>query len=80
MSDIFTAAAKSAKCVPEVFNGVSYMTAIISSLLSAAVAGGLGWYVRGRGMAGVKIDMDNMKNEIEKLKNQITSPAVTPTA
>lgn len=59
--------------------GVSYMTAFISSLVSFAIGGGIAWYVRGRGMAGVQIDLNNVKNEVEALKNKIAPSApVTP--
>jgi hypothetical protein len=51
-----------------VLQGVTYMTALIYSAVSAIVAAGLAWYIRGRGMAGVKIDLDNAKKEIKKLK------------
>lgn len=59
--------------------GVSTLTAFISSLVSAAVAGGLGWYIRGRGMTGVQIDLKNIKTDIENLKNRV-SGAPTPVA
>lgn len=54
--------------------GFSMLTLLISNVSSAALAGGLSWYIRGRGMTGVGIDIQNMKNEIEKLKN-VSAPA-----
>lgn len=36
-------------------------------------SGGLGYYIGERGMAGVKIDLDNTKNEIEKVKTFVVS-------
>lgn len=37
---------------------------------------GIGYYIGGRGLAGVKIDMDNTKNEIEKVKTLVSSKAI----
>lgn len=34
-----------------------------------AASGGLGFYAGGRGISGMKIDLDNTKNELEKVKN-----------
>lgn len=46
---------------------------IISPVVTLLIGGGLGWYIRGRGMAGVQIDLNNVKNEVEALKTKITS-------
>lgn len=35
-------------------------------------SGGLGWYMRGRGLAGVEIDLANTKNEIVKVKDVVS--------
>jgi hypothetical protein len=37
---------------------------------------GIGYYIGERGMAGVKIDLDNTKNEIEKVKNLVASKTI----
>lgn len=37
------------------------------------LSGGLGWYMRGRGMAGVMIDLANTKNELEKVKTSVAT-------
>lgn len=66
-------------CKPFIMQGYSIMEMLISSLVSAAVAGGLAWYIRGRGMTGVAIDISNIKNDIENLKAKV-SPAVPATA
>jgi len=58
--------------------GIPMITTVISSAVSAAVGAGLAWYIRGRGMTGVKIDMDNAKHEIEKLKSQVSALTSTP--
>jgi hypothetical protein len=39
-------------------------------------SGGLGYYMGERGISGVKIDIDNTKNEIEKVKNLVTSKTI----
>lgn len=44
---------------------------LISPIVTFAIGAGLGWYVRGRGMDGVKIDLDNVKKELENLKTKI---------
>lgn len=66
-----------AHCAPLIPTGISYMTAIISSLISLAAGFGLGWYIKGRGMAGVKIDLNNVKTDVENLKSKFNVP--TPT-
>ncbi len=60
-----------------IMTGVSYMTAIISSLITAGIGFGLGWYVKGRGMTGVKNDLNNVKNDVEALKAKVM-PVATP--
>lgn len=67
-----------AQHAPLIPTGVSYMTAFISSLVSIAAGFGLGWYVKGRGMAGVKIDLANVKTDVENLKAKVTSVAQAP--
>ncbi len=58
--------------------GVPYMTAIISGVVALFVGAGLGWYVRGRGMTGVQIDLNNIKTDVENIKTKIfpSTPAV----
>lgn len=90
MADIFSAVVQAPAVVPHVKHiahhaasvapivkqGVSMLTILISNLVSAAVAGGLTWYIRGRGMTGVKQDISNAQAEIAKLKAQVSPPAV----
>ena len=57
------------------------MTHFYIFLAGCLFSGGLGFYMGGRGMAGVKIDLDNTKNEIEKVKTLVkakTTTIVTP--
>lgn len=72
-----TTASHIAHCAPFIPTGISYMTAIISSLISFVAGFGLGWYVKGRGMTGVKIDLNNVKTDVENLKAKFNAP--TPT-
>jgi hypothetical protein len=60
--------------------GVSYMTAIIAAGVALLVGAGLGWYVKGRGMAGVQIDLNNVKTDVENLKAKVsgTQAPATP--
>lgn len=61
-------------CLPHVTTllvGVSYLHAVLASLISLAVGGGLGWYARGRGVSGMEIDMTNIKNDISNLKAKV---------
>lgn len=44
---------------------------VISHVIALALGGGIGWYIRGRGMTGVKIDLDNAKKEITDLKSKL---------
>lgn len=56
------------------------MTHLYITLIAMAIAGGLGFYIGGRSLAGVKIDIDNAKNEIEKVKELVKSKKVTVVA
>ena len=57
-------------------NGVPMLYSVIASVVSAIVGAGLGWYIKGRGMAGVKVDLSNAQKEVEDLKAKLTTPAV----
>ena len=59
--------------------GVSHMVSVISSVVAAGIGFGLGWYIKGRGMAGVQIDLNNVKNDVANLKARVTG-ATTPAA
>lgn len=52
------------------------ITGLIGSACMIAVSFGLGFYVGGRGFAGVKIDLDNTKREVEKVKELVTTKAI----
>ena len=54
-------------------------TQLYITLALMAASFGIGFYIGGRGMAGVKIDLDNTKNEIEKVKNLVYKKTVPQT-
>lgn len=56
---------------PVVSSGLSYTTGFICSGVSLVIGFITGWYIKGRGMTGVKIDMDNVKNDISILKAKV---------
>lgn len=58
--------------------GVPTLTSIITGIVSLAIGFGLGWYVKGRGMTGVQIDVANIKTDILNLKNKIDPSAPAP--
>lgn len=72
------AAPVAAPIIKTVLVGVTYMTAFIASGISLAAGFGLGWYIKGRGMAGVQIDINNIKTDIVNLKNKIDPSAPAP--
>lgn len=69
-----------APVIKTVLIGVTYMTAAIASAVSAGIGFGLGWYIKGRGMAGVQIDINNIKTDILNLKAKIDPSAPAPVA
>jgi hypothetical protein len=68
--------------IQTVVTGVSYMTCILTSVVSFAIGAGSAWYIRGRGMAGVQIDLNNIKADVENLKSKVSGAVtfVTPTS
>ena len=59
---------------PAIQIGVPMLTMLISNVVTAIVSVAISWYISKRGMAGVKIDLNNAKNEIAKLTGN--APAV----
>lgn len=74
-----TTSAHVAQCAAQakpLFNlGYSFMTLFITSLISSGAGFGMGWYIKGRGMTGVKIDLQNVKTDVENLKAKIGQAA-----
>lgn len=66
-----------APVIKTVLVGVTYKMAAIYSVISLAAGFGLGWYIKGRGMAGVQIDLNNVKTDVENLKDKVF-PVATP--
>ena len=54
------------------------MTQLIIGSIVAVSFFGLGWYIKGRGMAGVQIDINNIKTDVLNLKNKIDPSAPAP--
>lgn len=63
---------------PVITQGYTFMELLISNAVTAAFAGGLAWYIRGRGLTGVQIDISNIKNDIEALKAKVSPVAPAP--
>lgn len=53
------------------------LTYFYVTLALMLVSGGLGYYAGGRKLAGMKIDIDNTKSEIEKVKSLVRPQKVT---
>jgi len=54
--------------VPKVVDhlvGVTYLNASIAVVIGMAIAGGLAWYIRGRGLTGVKTDITNAETTVK---------------
>lgn len=54
------------QAAPVIHTGISYMTAIISSVISFVVGGGIGWYI---GKMGVSRVASEIKNDVTEVKN-----------
>ena len=51
--------------------GVTYMNAILASVVSLAAGFGMGWYIKGRGLTGAKIDATNAVTAVEKIPAEV---------
>lgn len=51
------------------------MECFIAIALISVATGGIGYYIGERGMTGVKIDLDNTRIELEKLKTRVAKKA-----
>lgn len=60
-----------------VFTGVSFTRVAIATVVALLAGFGIGWYVKGRGAAGVKIDFDNAKTVVttdaQKIETTVAS-------
>lgn len=71
MANLPHAVARCAEVHPIIAPGLSYTAGLIMSGVALVIGVVSGWYVKGRGMAGVKIDLDNVKNDITNLKAKL---------
>lgn len=71
-----TTSSHAVQCLPSVIAGWSFTTVMVTSAISSAIAAALAWYIKGRGMTGVKIDLNNVKTDVENLKAKIGANAV----
>lgn len=67
-----------AHAIPHITQGYTMLNLAIASLVSLAVGGGLGYYVKSRGMTGVQTDLNSVKTDVENLKAKVF-PTATPT-
>lgn len=51
--------------------GFSMLNLIISNIVSLFVGGGLGWYIKGRGLQGVKNDAANAVTSTEAVVTEV---------
>lgn len=75
MANLPHAAAKCAELAPIIAPGLSYTAGLIWAGITLVIGAVSGWYVKGRGMAGVKIDLDNVKSDLDKIKERINNEA-----
>ena len=52
---------------------------LAAGLVFAGMSAGIGYYIGERGTAGVKIDLDNIKMELERLKTLVSKKTDTKT-
>jgi len=52
---------------------------LVAGLVFAGMSAGIGYYIGERGTAGVKIDLDNIKMELERLKTLVSKKTDTKT-
>lgn len=53
-----------------VTTGITYARASIACFITFLIGGGLGYYVRGRGIQGVKIDAENVAKEANTISTE----------
>lgn len=71
MANLPTLAQKCAELHPYVSPGITYTTGFIWSGVTLVIGFITGWYVKGRGMTGVKIDLLNAKMDVANLKGKL---------
>lgn len=71
MANLPHIAAKCAEVHPIIAPGLTYTAGLIWSGIALVIGAVSGWYVKGRGMSGVKIDLDNVKQDLSDLKAKV---------
>lgn len=71
MANLPHAVAKCAEIHPIIAPGLTYTAGLIWSGVSLAIGSIAGWYAKGRGMTGIKIDLLNAKMDIANLKGKL---------
>jgi len=56
-----------------------FMDYVIATSLLMVLTGAVCYYIGERGMAGVKVDLDNTKNELAKVKTLVAKKTDTKT-
>ena len=59
--------------VHTVMTGMTFTHAAIAVAVSFVVGAGIAWYIRGRGMSGVKIDATNVETEAKAIEAKVTA-------
>lgn len=73
MANLPTLAQRCAELHPYVAPGITYTTGFIWSGITLLIGIISGWYVKGRGMTGVKIDLINAKMDVLNLKEKLNA-------
>lgn len=60
-----------AAAAPVIKQGFSMLSLVISNVVSLAIGGGLGWYIKGRGLQGVKNDTANAVQATENVVTEV---------
>jgi hypothetical protein len=56
---------------PHIKQGLSMLNLIISNAVSVLIGAGLGWYIKGRGLQGVKNDTANAVTATENVVTEV---------
>lgn len=56
-----------------IHSGVTMSHAIIAGVVSLLIGFGIGWYVKGRGLTGVKIDATNVVTDAQAVETKVAA-------
>lgn len=71
MANLPHIAAKCAEIHPIIAPGLTYTAGLIWATIALTIGVVSGWYVKARGMVGVKVDLDNVKTDFSDLKAKV---------